>query len=239
NAEYYDGDLRFKDSKGNILVDRLAAKDYLSVISEQVEDWSYLKFPFYKKSGYPAGMYRVGPLARMNVADSLSTPLANKELKLFRKNGILQGSLHYHWARMIEMLNTAEKIKELVEDDLIIGKDIWITSQPVNEEGVGVIEAPRGTLIHHYWVDKSGKILKVNLIVSTGHNNLAMNQAVYNIASSFIKNGNVTEGLLNRIEVAIRCYDPCFSCSSHALGQMPLAITIRKSDGKILQVIRN
>jgi len=242
NVEYYDGKLRLRDSKGITLEDNVAPEDYLSIIEEKVEDWSYLKFPYYKKLGYPTGMYRVGPLGRLNVADGCSTPLADKEFNNFRKlggNGVLQGSLYYHYARLIEMLNCAEEIKSLVEDEDICSNDLWVSdNRVVNEEGVGVIEAPRGTLFHHYWVDRSGKIRKANLIVATGHNNLAMNRAVYEVAREFIKDGKVTEGILNRVEVAIRCYDPCLSCSSHALGHMPLEVTICEPDGSIRQVLR-
>ena len=236
DVEYYDGKLRLKDSQGITLEDDIAPENYLSIIEERVEDWSYLKFPYYKKLGYPGGIYRVGSLGRLNVADGCSTPLANKEFSNFKKignNGVAQGSLYYHYARLIETLNTAEEIKSLVGNELICGKEIWVNSNQINEEGIGVIEAPRGTLFHHYWVDASGKICKVNLIVATGHNNLAMNRAVYEVAKEFIKDGKVTEGILNRVEVAIRCYDPCLSCSTHALGQMPLEINIYDSDGNI------
>ncbi len=241
NVDYYDGVLRMKDAQGKTLEAGVAPQDYLSIIREKVEDWSYLKFPFYDKLGYPDGMYRVGPLGRLNVADGYSTPLANKELKQFRAaaKSIPQGSLYYHLARMLELLNAAEEVKTLVQNPAITGKDIWITKPVANEEGVGVIEAPRGVLIHHYWVNKAGSIQKANLIVATGHNNLAMNRAVYDVARSFIKNGKVTEGMLNRVEVAIRCYDPCFSCSTHALGQMPLEAVIYGPDGEVRQVVRN
>jgi len=242
NVEYYDGTLRLKDSKGITLEDNVASKDYLSIVEEAVEDWSYLKFPYYKRMGYPAGIYRVGPLGRLNVADGCDTPLANKEFKNFKSlgsEGIVQPSLYYHSARMIEMLNAAEKIKQLVQDELICSKEIWVNSSKINREGIGVIEAPRGTLIHHYWVDASGKIEKVNLIVATGHNNSAMNRAVYEVAREFIKDGKVTEGILNRVEVAIRCYDPCLSCSTHALGQMPLEVAICEPDGNVQQVLRS
>ncbi len=238
NLELYDGKLRLKDDKGAILEDKIAPENYLSIIAEMVEDWSYLKFPYYKKMGYPAGIYRVGPLGRLNVADGIATPLANKEFQNFKKlsdNGIVQGSLYFHYARMIEALYSAEMIKSLLQDDLICGKEIWVNSTKLNEEAVGVVEAPRGTLFHHYWIDSSGMIRKVNLIVATGHNNLAMNRAVYDVAKAFIKDGKVSEGILNRVEVAIRCYDPCLSCSTHALGQMPLEIDIYDSDGNIYQ----
>jgi len=236
NLEIYDGKLRLKDDKGAIVEDKVAPGDYLSIIEEKVEDWSYLKFPYYRKMGYPAGIYRVGPLGRLNVADGIATPLANEEFQNYKrlsKNGIVQGSLYFHYARMIEALYAAEMLKSLLEDDLICGTDIWVNSTDLNEEAVGVVEAPRGTLIHHYWIDTSGMIRKVNLIVATGHNNLAMNRAVSEVAKEFIKGGKVTEGILNRVEVAIRCYDPCLSCSTHALGQMPLEINIYDSDGNI------
>jgi len=242
NVEYYDGKLRLKDSQGITLENDVAPENYLSIIEEKVEDWSYLKFPYYKKLGYPGGMYRVGPLGRLNVADGCDTPLANEEFHNFKKlgsNGVVQPSLYYHYARLIEMLNAAEKIKVLVQNEFICSKEIWVNSSKINEEGIGVIEAPRGTLFHHYWVDTSGKMRKANLIVATGNNNLAMNRAVYEVAREFIKDGKVTEGILNRVEVAIRCYDPCLSCSTHALGQMPLEITIYEPDGSIRQVLRS
>ncbi len=242
NVEYYDGKLRLKDSQGITLEDNVAPENYLSIIEEKVEDWSYLKFPYYKKLGYPVGMYRVGPLGRLNVADGCDTPLANEEFGNFKKlgnNGVVQGSLYYHYARLIETLNAAEKIKLLVQDEIICSQEIWVNSSKINEEGIGVIEAPRGTLFHHYWVDTSGKIRKVNLIVATGNNNLAMNRSAYEVAKEFIKDGKVTEGILNRVEVAIRCYDPCLSCSTHSLGHMPLEITIYDPDGNIRQVLRS
>jgi NAD-reducing hydrogenase large subunit len=237
NLELYDGNLRLKDNKGITLEDKLPPHDYLSIIEEMVEDWSYLKFPYYKKLGYPGGVYRVGPLARLNVADALTTPLANEEFQNCRKlsngSGVVQGSLYYHYARMIEVLYAAERIKLLLQDAVICSKEICVNSTELKEEAVGVVEAPRGTLFHHYWIDTSGKIRKVNLIVATGHNNAAMNRAVYEVATEYIDDGKVTEGILNRVEVAIRCYDPCLSCSTHALGHMPLEIDIYDSDGNI------
>jgi NAD-reducing hydrogenase large subunit len=241
NLKLYDGKLRLKDQKGTILEDKVAPKDYLSIIEEKVEDWSYMKFPYYKKWGYPKGIYRVGPLGRLNVVDGFTTPLANKEFKEYKKlgkNGIVEGSLYYHYARMIEGLYAAEKIKELMEDSLICSTDIRATSSKFNEEGVGVIEAPRGTLIHNYWVDAKGTIRKVNLIVSTGHNNLAMNRSVESVAKQFIKGGKLTEGILNRVEAAIRCYDPCLSCATHALGQMSLIVQLVSANGEVIEEAR-
>jgi NAD-reducing hydrogenase large subunit len=241
NLELYDGKLRLKDDKGAVLEDMFPPRDYLSIIAEKVEDWSYLKFPYYKKAGCPDGMYRVGPLARLNIADGITTPLANEEFNNFKKmsdNGLLQGSLYFHYTRLIEALYSAERIKALALDDRICGKDIWVNSTRLNEEAVGVVEAPRGTLFHHYWIDSSGAIRKANLIVATGHNNLAMNRSVCEVAKEFIKDGKVTEGILNRVEVAIRCYDPCLSCSTHALGHMPLEIDICSPDGNINQIVK-
>jgi NAD-reducing hydrogenase large subunit len=242
NVDYYDGKLRLKDRDGFTLEDGVASEDYLSIIAERVEDWSYLKFPYYKKLGYPGGMYRVGPLGRVNVADGCDTPLADREFFKFKAlgdNGVVEGSLYYHYARLIEMLNCAEKIKSLLQDETICGQDIWVDSNRISEEGIGVIEAPRGTLFHHYWVDRGGRIRKANLIVATGHNNLAMNRAVYEVAKEFIHDGQISEGILNRVEVAIRCYDPCLSCSSHALGHMPLEIAIYEPDGTIRGLLRS
>ncbi len=242
NVDYYDGKLRLKDSKGFMLEESISPENYLSFIEEKVEDWSYLKFPYYKKFGYPQGVYRVGPLGRLNVADGMSTPMANQEFATFKKlakNGALSGSLYYHYARMIEMLNAAEGIKALVQNDQILVKDIWVSTSELRGEGVGVVEAPRGVLIHNYWVDQSGKMRKANLIVATGHNNWAMNRAILDVAKEYIKGGSVTEGILNRIEVAIRCYDPCLSCSTHALGKMPLQLKICYADESIYQILES
>ncbi len=243
NVEYYDGKLRFKDSEGAILKDGFPPRDYLSMIAEAVQDWSYLKFPYYKELGRQDGMYRVGPLARLNVADRCSTPLANDAFRDFKDvngGGAAPGSLKHHHARLIELLNCAEEVKLLIEDPSICGTDIRVEAHKIiNDEGVGAIEAPRGTLFHHYRVDGSGVIRQVNLIVATGHNNLAMNRAVTETARRFIKDGKVSEGILNRVEAAIRCYDPCLSCATHALGQMPLEIAVFEPDGKIRDVLRS
>ncbi|MBS7656173.1 Ni/Fe hydrogenase subunit alpha [Candidatus Bathyarchaeota archaeon] len=239
--ELYDGNIRVKNQKGEIVEEKLNPINYLSIIGERVEDWSYLKFPYYKKAGFPDGSLRVGPLARLNVADKISTPLAEEEFKEFQKlkeNGVVNGVIYYHYARIIEMLYAAENVKNLLEDDDICSKDIWVNSIEIkNSEGIGVIEAPRGTLIHHYWVNENGVITKVNLIVSTVFNNMGMNLAIKEIAVKNIKNLKVNEGILNRMEAAIRCFDPCLSCSTHAIGQMPLTIQIVSVDGKIVKEI--
>jgi len=234
--ELYEGPLRLIDRDGE-LIDEFDNTDYLDRIEEIVEDWSYLKFPYYKKLGYPAGVYRVAPLARLNVAKEITTPLANEELKVYKSisDGPVEPSLYYHYARLIEALYSVERTRQLCEDEDILSQDIIDTSGSITGEGVGCIEAPRGTLWHHYWTDDSGVITKVNLIVATGNNNWAMNKAVDSVAKTFVDGNNVTEGMLNRVEAAIRCYDPCLSCSTHALGQMPLMVNIVNEQGDVVR----
>ncbi|MFQ6000894.1 MAG: Ni/Fe hydrogenase subunit alpha [Anaerolineae bacterium] len=236
NLELYDGRLRLKDLDGSTL-EEFDPKDYLNYIGERVEDWSYMKFPFYKKEGYPQGIYRVAPLARLNVADDISTPLASKELELFKSLGHgkpVQETLYYHYARLIEMVYAVERAKQLLDDDDIVSYEVRVRLDRTAGEGIGVIEAPRGTLIHHYWADEVGRIKKANLIVGTVHNNLAINMSINEVAKEYIKGDRLEEEALNMIEVAIRCYDPCLSCATHALGQMPLTISLRGADGREL-----
>ena len=238
--EHYDGKLRFCDTKGNILEDQINPAGYLDVIAETTEDWSYLKFPFIKSLGYPDGMYRVGPLARLNIADHISTPLANHELEEWRSPGTppRHSSFYYHWARLIEIIYALERVQQLLDDHDICSTETLLNARPANEQGVGVIEAPRGTLFHHYWVDSSGRVEKVNLIVATGHNNLAMNRAVKAIAQKYVHADKLQEGMLNRVEAAIRCYDPCLSCSTHAVGQMPIRVELVDASGHVLQTLQ-
>jgi len=233
--ELYEGPVRMVDSDGNLVVE-FDACDYLDHISERVEDWSYLKFPYYKAMGWPDGVYRVAPLGRLNLADRIDTPLANEELKEWKAlaDGPVEPSLYYHYARLIEDLHALERAVELCEDPDILSLDIRETSFEITGEGVGCIEAPRGTLWHHYWTDDNGVITKVNLIVATGNNNWAMNKSVDMVAKTFVDPGNLTEGMLNRVEAAIRCYDPCLSCSTHALGQMPLIVSVEDGSGQVL-----
>jgi len=232
----YDGKLRMIDADGNRL-EEFEGKDYLKYIGEHVEDWSYLKFPFYLKKGWPDGVYRVGPLGRLNAADSIPTPLAQEEFLQFKGlNGgrPAEGTLYFHYARLIEDLYSMERARELLEDPDILSTDIVATPKEIAGEGVGVIEAPRGTLFHHYWTDDQGVITKVNLIVATGHNNWAMNKSVEMVAKEFVDGNNLTEGMLNRVEGAIRAHDPCLSCSTHAMGQMPLVVELQAADGTLL-----
>lgn len=234
--ELYDGDIRLRGAKGRI-IDEFADWDYLDYIGEHVEPWSYLKFPFYRPLGFPHGSYRVGPLGRVNACDDISTPEASAELKAFRQagdDGMVHHLLYYHYARLIEVLYGLERIGELLEDPDITGSDLRVTSSEIYPEGIGVIEAPRGTLIHHYQVDEQGALTGVNLIVATGHNNYAMNRGVDAIAKKYIKGPDVPEGVMNRMEHVIRCYDPCLSCSTHAVGKMPLKLTVYDAGGKEL-----
>lgn len=238
--ELYDGDVRLISREGMEL-ERFPGIDYLEYIQEHVEPWSYLKFPFYKKLGYPDGVYRVGPLGRLNLAEKIDTPLANDELKIFKSlnNGKpVENTLYYHYARLIECLFAIERVSVLCDDPDILSTDILNTRQDFKGRGVGIIEAPRGTLIHDYTADEHGKLLKVNLIVSTGHNNWAMSEAVDSVAKTYVIGPEVQEGMLNRVEAAIRAYDPCLSCSTHAIGQMPIMLDIVAPDGKLVKTIK-
>ena len=234
----YDGRLRFVDPAGGPVAECEAAA-YPTIVGEQTEPWSYMKFPYLKSQGYPAGMYRVGPLARLHAASGIDTPLAAAELEHLRTltaDGLRGASLAYHYARLIEVLYALEKAERLLADPKICGTEVKVSGSPRNTEGVGMLEAPRGTLIHHYVVDRNGAMEWANLIVATGHNNLAMNRAVTLVAQEYIRDGQVREGLLNRIEGAIRCYDPCLSCATHALGRMPLLVELVDRQGMVRDV---
>ncbi|MBI9086015.1 MAG: Ni/Fe hydrogenase subunit alpha [Desulfobacterales bacterium] len=234
--ELYDGPVRLIDADGGPVAE-FEAKDYEVYIGEHVESTSWTKFPYYREQGFPDGFYRVAPLARLNIAQSIGTPLADAELKIFKQLGNgkpLQSSLFYHYARMIEMLYAAERAKELLSDPEILSHDVRVPVKRCAGEGVGVLEAPRGTLFHHYTADSDGRITKANFIVATTHNNLAMNRSVRAVAETVVKNGQIQKKDLNKLEMAIRCYDPCLSCSTHAYGRMPLEIEICGVDGEIL-----
>ena len=238
--ELYDGDIRLVDKDGKEL-ELFSAQNYLENIAEHVEDWSYLKFPYYKKMGWPDGVYRVGPLGRLNAAEKIDTPLAQEEFKIYRQiNGgkPVYHTLYYHYARLIETLFAIERARELLENPDLMGNDLLNKSRDLQPEAVGVLEAPRGTLIHHYKVNPNGQLEKVNLIVSTGHNNWAMSKAVDSVAKEYVKGPDVSEGMLNRVEAAIRAYDPCLSCSTHAVGQMPIKLDVIDPDGSIRQTLQ-
>ncbi len=238
--ELYDGDIRLISREG-VEMERFQVANYLDYISEHVEPWSYLKFPYYKKLGYPDGVYRVGPLGRLNTVNKIDTPLANAELKIFKalNNGKpVENTLYYHYARLIEALFAVERAVVLCNEADILSTDILNTRKDFKGRGVGVLEAPRGTLIHDYTADENGKLLKVNLIVSTGHNNWAMSNAVDSVAKTYVKGPDIQEGMLNRVEAAIRAYDPCLSCSTHAVGQMPIQVDIIAADGVLVRTLK-
>lgn len=231
---YYSGKLRIADETGKIIADHLAPANYSNFIGEAVEPWSYLKSAYYKPYGYPAGMYRVGPLARLNVANGCRTERAQAEWKEFRQHGIVQSSFHYHYARLVEILYGIERIEQLLSDPGILSKHVRAYAKPNAFEGVSAAEAPRGTLFHHYKIDENGLITWVNLIIATGQNNLAMNRGVLDVARHYIHGEEIQEGALNRVEAVIRTFDPCLSCSTHAVGQMPLDIQLIRADGVIV-----
>jgi NAD-reducing hydrogenase large subunit len=234
--ELYHGNLRAIDAQGRAIFDQVDYQQYIDFIAEEVRDWSYMKFPFIRSIGPEKGWYRVGPLARLNTATFIDTPLAEAERKDFRTatadktNNI---TMAYHWARMVELLHAIEKIQGLLHDKDLQGTDLVVKGQR-REVGIGLIEAPRGTLFHHYKVDKNDLVTSANLIVSTTHNNEPMNRAVAKVAQDHLQGVEITEGLLNHVEVAIRAYDPCLSCATHALGQMPLEMTLMDHQGQIL-----
>jgi NAD-reducing hydrogenase large subunit len=240
--EFYDGALRVRDAGGSTICDGVCDQTYDSLISEEVKSWSYMKFPYLKSLGREAGWYAVGPLARVQNCDFISTPLAEAERKAFlaAEGGRLRHApLAYHWTRMIEMLHAAELIRDLLSDpDLLSGERVG--SGPRGRRGVGIIEAPRGTLIHHYEVGDDDLITMCNLIVSTTHNNHAMNEAVREVARRDLDGRQLTEGLLNHLEVVIRAFDPCLSCATHALGKMPLIVELLDASGaSIDRLVRN
>jgi NAD-reducing hydrogenase large subunit len=238
--EHYDGRLRVIDAAGGIVADGLDPTRYWEFLDEAVEPWSYLKFPFYRPLGYPGGAYRVGPLARLNVAARCGTPIADAELAEYRQRAgrIVLSSFYYHVARLIEIVFGLERIGQLLDDPAILDPDVRAHAARNRHEGVGVAEAPRGTLFHHYQVDDDGVITRVNLLIATGQNNLAMNRAVEQVARHYIDGRAVTEGVLNRIEAAIRAYDPCLSCSTHAVGAMPLVVDVVNVAGDVVQTLR-
>jgi NAD-reducing hydrogenase large subunit len=237
--EHHGGKLRFVDSSGSVIADQLDPQKYDEYISESVQSSSYLKSPYYVPMGFPDGMYRVGPLARLNVAEQMGTAKADAELKKFKKlgRGAVTSSFLYHYARLIEILTCIERVEASLDDVDLLSEDLRADAGINSLRGVGVSEAPRGTLFHDYTVDHEGLLKRVNLIVATGQNNLAMNRTVAQIARHYVRGENIPEPVLNRIEHGIRCYDPCLSCSTHAVGQMPLLIQLISPNGRLLKTI--
>jgi len=247
-VNFYDGKVSVVAPDGE-RIGKYAPNEYMDWIAERVEPWTYLKFPYLKKIGWKgfvdgkdSGVYMATPLSRLNAADGMSTPLAQEEYERFYST--LGGKpvhqrLAIHWARLIELLYTAERWVELATDPEITSDHVRIVPSEKPTEGVGIVEAPRGTLTHHYWTDERGVLTKVNLIVGTTNNYAAIQMSTRKAAQSLIHRGQVTEGLLNRIEMAFRAYDPCFGCATHTLpGQMPLEVTIRDARGEMIETIR-
>lgn len=235
--DLYEGNLRFLHADGTILQDQVPPEQYLQWIGERSVSWSYLTYPYYKPLGFEDGRYRVGPLARLNVASRMKTPKAQEEFLRFKAIGDRQpvhGTFYYHYARLIETLGSIEEIEALLHHPDITSTDIQLHGRWNYPEGIGHAEAPRGTLFHHYVTDESGQLLKVNLLIATGQNNPAMNRAVLEVAKQYVKGDALQEGMLNRVESAIRCYDPCLSCSTHALGQMPMVVEVYDAEGRLI-----
>lgn len=234
--EFYHGGLRARTFDNRELFDHFDYCDYQHILNEEVRSWSYLKFPYFSALGTEFGWYRVGPLARINNCDVITTPLAETARQRFKAygNGTVHDTLAYHWARMIELLHCAEAIQVLLLDADIIGTDLMADKDNRHPQGIGVIEAPRGTLFHHYHVNEEGMITQANLIVSTTSNNQAMNESVRVVANQYLDGQEITEALLNHLEVAVRAYDPCLSCATHALGKMPLQVTLQDLEGNVI-----
>ncbi len=240
--EHYDGYLRVTDENGKTVEDMIDPKRFHEVLGEAVEKFSYMKFPYYKARGYPDGMYRVGPLARLNISDHAGTPIADQELAEFKDlhRGAVLSSFQYHYARLIEIIFAIERMKQLLEDPMILDPHVRARARGNRNEGIGVAEAPRGTLIHHYKINDDGQITWANLIIATGHNNLAMNRGVKQVAQHFVDGTKLQEGMLNRVEAVIRCFDPCLSCATHAMGQMPLHVQLVDPTGNVVdEVLRD
>ena len=236
--ELYDGKLRFMDADGTILQDQLSPEKYLDFITERSVNWSYLKYPYYKAFGFDKGFYRVGPLARLNVCSKMRTPLAQKEFEIFKKMNEgkpVHGAFYYHYTRLIEALSDVEDAERILNDPQVTSTHIQHHGRWNYEEGIGSSEAPRGTLFHHYKTDDTGKLKMVNLLIATGQNNPSMNRSVLEVARQYVKGSDIKEGMLNRVESTIRCYDPCLSCSTHAIGQMPMVVEVKDKKGIVLK----
>jgi NAD-reducing hydrogenase large subunit len=238
--EHHEGALRFVDSEGKIVADQVDPARYAEFIGESVEHDSYLKSPYFKPLGFEQGVYRVGPLARLNVCARIGSPLADAELTEYRQRGgrIVAGSFFYHYARLIEILAATEHMERILNDEDVTSVRLRASAGINRLTGIGWSEAPRGTLFHHYDVDENGLLLKVNLIIATGQNNLAMNRTVTQIARKHISGPEIPEGILNRVEAGIRAFDPCLSCSTHAAGQMPLVVRLIDANGTLLHEVR-
>ncbi len=248
-VNFYDGKVRVVDTMGREIC-KYAPNEYLNHVEERVEPWTYLKIPYLKQKGWKgfvdgndSGVYHATPLSRLNVADGMATPIAQTEYeRMYKTLGgkPVHATLAMHWARLIELIYAAERCLELSQDPKITGKKICAELGPIPGEGVGIVEAQRGTLTHHYWTDDKGIVKKANIIVGTTNNHAAICMSIKKAAQGLIKKGvKVTDGILNMVEMAFRAYDPCFSCATHSLpGQMPMIVNIRRTDGTLIQSVQ-
>jgi len=238
--QLYDGFVRFRDAEGKDIAEIEKPRLYQNYIAESALPNSYLKAPYYKPLGFPEGLYRVGPLGRLNVADRCGTPEADAEFEEYhqRFGKVVESSFHFHYARLIEALYALERMEMLLEDPAILDTHVRAHAGVNSLEGVGIVEAPRGVLIHHYKVDEKGAMKWANLIVATGHNNLAINRSIEQVAKRFVNGKKLEEGMLNRVSAVVRAYDPCFSCSTHALNQPAMEIKLFDVDGTLVDTIR-
>jgi NAD-reducing hydrogenase large subunit len=241
NLELYDGHLRFIDAEGNVVVDRIAAEDFEHYVGEATVPHSFLKAPYFRDAGYPDGVFRVGPLARLNVVARCGTELADAEFTEYhqRYGKVAQSSFHFHHARLIEILHCIERMELLLHDPEILGRHVRAHAGVNALEGIGMSEAPRGTLIHHYKVNEDGAITWANMIIATGNNNLAIGRSIKQVSQHFVDGNKLQDGMLNRVQAVLRAYDPCLSCSTHATGQYPVEIRLMDAEGSVLDTVRN
>jgi NAD-reducing hydrogenase large subunit len=242
--DHYGGGLRVMDSAGNIIVDGLDPARYRDVIGEWGNPDTFIKSPYWKDLATPddprPGVYRVGPLARLNLCERIGAPLADEALAGFRERagGIARSSFYYHYARLIEVLACVELIERALDEPVLLDTHVRATAGVNAGHAVGASEAPRGTLFDEYTVDDDGLLTSVNMVIATGQNNLAMNRTVLQIAQEYVKGADVTDGALNRVEAGIRAFDPCLSCSTHALGEMPMLVQVVDSAGVVVAEVR-
>ncbi len=239
--QFYDGDVRFVDANGKVVVAAMPTDEYERYIGEATLPYSYLKAPYFKPLGYPEGVYRVGPLARLNVATHCGAPQADVEFDEYhqRFGSVVQSSFHFHYARLVEIVYALERLEALMDSPAILDTHVRARAGVNALEGVGIAEAPRGILIHHYKVNELGAITWANLIIATGHNNLAISRSVEQVSRHFVRERKLQEGVLNRVSAVVRAYDPCLSCSTHADGAYPVEIRLVDSGGQVLDIARN
>jgi NAD-reducing hydrogenase large subunit len=241
NLQLYDGGLRFVDAAGNVVVERMPAHDYATYVGEAMVPHSFLKSPYFKPIGFPEGIYRVGPLARLNVVARCGTPAADVEFEEYhqRFGKVVQSSFHFHYARLIEIIYSLERMETMLNDPMILDRHVRAHAGVNALEGFGMAEAPRGVLMHHYKVNEDGAITWANLIIATGHNNLAIGRSINQVSRRFVDGKKLKEGMLNRVSAVLRAYDPCLSCSTHATNPYSVELQLVDSDGSVVDATRS